>query len=122
MQQRWRVLASFKRSPVLHRHYQLSGLSYTEGVRFLAEHTNGWWLIDFIVLFQPAILRAYRPYLQVWELCVQRDGAGTLECLPDAREVGFRQRFDCSDSLLDYVKLYVQERVILLPSEHRIAP
>jgi hypothetical protein len=112
-----RTLATFKKSPVLHRHYQLSGMSYTEGVRLLAERTNGWWLIDFIVLFQPAIQRAYRPYLQVWQFSKDRNGTGTLVGLPDCHDVGFRQRFDCEDFPLDYVKLYVQDRLVLLPSE-----
>jgi len=101
----------------LHRHW-LPRFHYTEGVRFLAEHTRCYWLIDLIAILQ---LRAWKDawlrQFQLWELFV-KDGRGILACSRDSDDVAFRQTIETTDFPIAYVHLYVEGGVLMLPSEH----
>ncbi len=91
---------------------------YTDGVKFLAESAGAFWLIDAIALAQPRAL--HDPWLrefQLWELFV-RDHTAILICSRDSDDEAFRQEIEFTDFPMEYVKLYVEGGVVLLPSEH----
>jgi len=93
-------------------------LVYTDGVAFLAERARLAWLIHLIAFWQPHALKdAWLREIQFWELRIE-DSKGTLTCLRDADDIAFRQRLPKCDSALDYVRVYVQNGVLMLPSEH----
>jgi hypothetical protein len=100
-------------------HVHPSGMRYTDGVKFLADTAGAYWLLDVIASWQPKALRdsSLREF-QLWELQVKDDGTATAVCSRDTDDVAFRQPIPFTDFPLDYVKLYVEGGVILLPSEH----
>lgn len=110
-------LNQFTAPAVLHRHW-LPRFHYTEGVHFLAERTRCYWLIDLIAILQ---LRAWKDawlrQFQLWELFVS-DGRGVLVCSRDSNDVAFRKRIETTDFPIPYVHFYVDDGVLMLPSEH----
>ena len=94
-------------------------LRYTDGIKFLADSAKAYWLIDVIASWQPRALRD--PALcefQLWELFVQKDHSANIVCSRDSEDPVFRQRIRWTDCPLDYVKLYVEQGVLMLPTEH----
>jgi hypothetical protein len=94
-------------------------LIYTEGVRFLAQNGRLYWLIDIIASWQLHALKD--PALaefQLWELRIANDRTAAVICLRDCDDEAFRQELPFADSALDYVKLYVEDGMLMLPSEH----
>ena len=99
------------------RHW--SGMRFTDGVQFLAESAQAYWLIDVVASWQPEALRdSSLQEFQLWELFVKPDRTATIVCSRDSEDEAFRQEIEHTDFPLDYVKLYVQGGVALLPSEH----
>ena len=96
-----------------------SGMRFTDGVHFLAETAGAYWLLDLIASWQPKVLRD--PWLQefqLWELFVRDDKSATLVCSRDSEDKAFQQEIEFTDFPLEYVKLYVERGVVLLPAEH----
>ncbi len=92
---------------------------YTDGVKFLAETAGAYWLIDAIALAQPRARQDPRLCeFQLWELFVRDDRRATLVCSRDSDDGAFRQEIEFTDFPMEYVKLYVESDVVLLPSEH----
>jgi hypothetical protein len=92
---------------------------YTDGVRYLANAASAFWLLDAIALAQPRALRD--PWLrefQLWELFTRTDHSATLVCSRDTDSEAFRREIAFTDFPIDYVRLYVEGNVLLLPSEH----
>jgi hypothetical protein len=110
-------LNRFTGSTELYPHW-LKGLRYTEGVRFLAERTRCYWLIDLIAILQMRALKdAWLREFQLWELVV-KDRRGVLTCSRDSEDVAFREVIEATDFPITYVHLYVEGGVLMLPSEH----
>jgi len=110
-------LRQFTGSTEFYRHFT-NAIVYTEGVKFLAERARVYWLIDLIASMQPRALRdrALREF-QLWELCIN-EGRAVLVCLRDSEDEAFRLPLRYADSALDYIRLYLQDGVLMLPSEH----
>ncbi len=111
------MLRSFTGTIEYHRHW--SGMRYTDGVEFLVERAKAYWLLDLIASWQLKAL--HDPWLsefQLWELFVRPDRTATAVCSRDSEDVAFRQEIKWTDFPLEYVKLYVEGSVVLLPSEH----
>jgi hypothetical protein len=114
-------LARFRRSEESYVHPS-QALVYTAGVKFLAERCGLFWLIDVIAAWQGRALRD--PDLAIFQLWELRP-IGTrraLVCLRDSESVAFALPVGNRDSALDYVSLYVQFGVLMLPSEKSKAP
>jgi hypothetical protein len=105
----------------IYRHWL--GVQYTEGVQYLAEKANAFWLIDAIASYQPSprVRKSERlQEFQFWELKVNlAEHTSVLTCREDSDEKPvITQRIEYTDFPLASIKLYVEDRVILLPSEH----
>ncbi len=97
------------------------GLLYTEGVRYLAEHAECYWLIDVIDSHQPDLRKdADLVDFQVWELIVNpEDRTSVVTCRADSgRPPAGTQKIPWSDFPLPTITLWVENGVLLLPSEH----
>jgi len=109
-------LARFRRSEEFYPHPS-QALVYTAGVKFLAERCRLVWLIDLIAAWQWQALRD--PDLtnfQLWAL--GRDGVKPVViCLKDSENVAFCLPVPKHDSGLEYVSLYVEMGVLMLPSK-----
>jgi hypothetical protein len=126
------ALAHFTGSTRVYRHC-LRFLHYTEGVDYLAEQAQAFWLIDAIASYQPQLKKD--PMLaefQVWLLlrpgqedipwiAVEGNGA-VLTCWPDTptedAPPAVRQDIPLSDFPLTDIRLYVSNGTLYLPSEH----
>jgi hypothetical protein len=91
----------------------------TDGVKFLADTTNCYWFLDVIASYQKEALKdPWLREIQFWELRVSYDRSATVVCRRDLDDVALEQRIAMTDFPFQYVKLYVENGVILLPSEH----
>lgn len=92
----------------------------TDGVKYLADEAEAYWLLDAIVSYQnDRRVKSNRMLreIQFWELKV-KDGRGELTCVEDSgRPPVIRQEVAWTDFPLESVKLYLENGVLMLPSE-----
>jgi hypothetical protein len=111
----------------------LLGLRYTDGVQYLAEKAECYWLIDVIASHQTKKLLADRMLsdFQVWFLVVgdshefikpKPNYKAVITCWKDTPDVGIkptvRQDIECANFPLSELKLYLCNGVLMLPSEY----
>lgn len=108
------------------------GLHYTEGVKYLAENAQAYWLIDAIASHQPRARRIHSlTEFQLWFLHVGKEhkfikprspNAAVLTCWEDSPTAETKpaiiQQIPFTNFPLPEIKLFLQERVLLLPSEN----
>jgi hypothetical protein len=112
-------LQQFTGSETLYKHWL--GLHFTEGVKYLADQAECYWLLDAIASHQPDL----KPdpdlkHFQVWLLQVDCH-RGLLTCWSDSPGQGnpsVYQGIEFTDFPLPEIKLYLSEGVLLLPSEY----
>ena len=94
------------------------GIIFTDGVKYLAEKAGAYWLIDAIASWQ--IEEKVRTYpFQLWELKVNENQTATLTMREDTGEPEIvRQEIPFTDFPLEYQKLYLVDKVLMLPSEY----
>lgn len=112
-------LARFQGTANYYRHW-LNQFKYTDGVKYLAEAAEAHWLIDAIASYQrdervtgDEMLQEF----QLWQLSVC-DGRGTLTLLRDTDDPVLSQEIEYTDFPLASVNLYLNEKVLMLPSEY----
>jgi hypothetical protein len=92
-------------------------LVYTEGVQYLAEKANAYWLIDLVVSWCPHPNLRNEEFV-VWKLIVKPDRTATAIANDgNGRELA-RQDISLTDFPLDKVSLYLTDNTLLLPSEY----
>ncbi|MEG3907832.1 hypothetical protein QT979_05990 [Microcoleus sp. w2-18bC1] len=108
------------------------GIHYTDGVKYLAENAECYWLIDAIGSHQPRANRIHRlTEFQLWFLHVgnahefikpKGDNDAVLTCWEDTptkeTQPVIIQQIPFTDFPLKEIKLFLQEKVLLLPSEN----
>lgn len=116
------------------RHVMIRNVLYTEGVQYLAEHAQAYWLLDKIAIMQmEPHIRAEE--FQVWKLSLgiivrpdalmDTDNTATLTCTDGGKSENggvsrllHSEHISFTDFPLDEIELWVEGNVILLPSEH----
>lgn len=103
-------------------YYQHSlGIQYTDGVQYLAENGQAYWLIDAIAAWQFDRRVKRDPMLQeiqFWKLTVNEDRSALLVCERDEGDVAVSQSIPFTDFPLKRITLYFQNGVLMLPSEY----
>ncbi|MEG4392904.1 DUF6876 family protein [Microcoleus sp. BROC3] len=108
------------------------GLQYTDGVKYLADNAQAYWLIDAIASHQPRARRKESlTQFQLWFLHVgnahefikpKGDNDAVLTCWEDTptkeTQPAISQQIPMTDFPLKEIKLFLQEKVLLLPSEN----
>ena len=87
----------------------------TDGVLALAEATGCFWFIDIIGIYQGN--KKLDPHFQVWELKVLSDARAIVRGYNDKNLV-IQQEIPYTNFPLDELKLYLIDKVILLPAEY----
>jgi hypothetical protein len=90
-------------------------------VKYLAEEAEAFWLIDAIASWQVSPKVKRDPMLQeiqFWKLRVNPDNSAVLTCERDTDDVALTQAIEFTDFPLESVKLYLSNRVLMLPSEY----
>lgn len=92
------------------------GFNYTDGVKYLAEIGQAFWLLDAIGSYQRKFKsRAF----QVWELQVKEDRKGVLTMKEDTGTPELvRQEVPYTDFPLESIKIWLIDGVAILPSEY----
>jgi hypothetical protein len=108
----------------LHRRGPMSGVVYTDGVKYLADEADANWLIDEIALAQRRP-KVSGEHFQAWKLKVEPSQQALLVCRrpapPDedgGDDVVYKKRIDFTDFPLDEVSLYCVEGTLMLPNEY----
>ncbi|MEG3935734.1 MULTISPECIES: DUF6876 family protein [unclassified Microcoleus] len=115
------------------------GIQYTDGVKYLADNAQAYWLIDAIASHQPRARRIHSlTEFQLWFLHVGnahefikprslRGGTpspndAVLTCWEDSPTAETKpaiiQQIPMTDFPLTDIKLFLQDKVLLLPSEN----
>jgi hypothetical protein len=110
-------LKQFSGSCILHKHWL--NIRYTEGIKHLAETAQSFWLIDAIASHQTKELLSnpYLAELQIWRLIVE-EKSGVLICEWDTDKEVLRQEIPYTDFPLTTIKLYLCQKVLMLPNEY----
>lgn len=103
-----------------HYRHLLNQFVYTDGVKYLAEHGQAYWLLDAIASHQPTLLKDPKLQgFQSWTLTVNLNNKiAKLVCERDTKDVVLSQDIPYTDFPLAEVKLYLIKKVLLLPSEY----
>lgn len=115
-------LAMFIGTEQWHPHW-LRRFTYTDGVKFLAENTDCFWLLDIIASYQPE--KKFRDEeFQVWRLVRFADDPHKATVFADDgndNTLG-TQILEYTDFPLSEIKLYLAgvgtQKVLMLPSEY----
>jgi hypothetical protein len=110
-------LSSFTGSELWYQHGLVPSITYTDGVRYMAETGEAYWLIDEIALAQRYEKKVKAEEFQVWTLTVTEHTA-TLTCDDGNNNIVFAKHIQYTDFPLPEIKLYCTDNVILLPSEY----
>ena len=123
-------LAQFTGSTCWFRHSFARSVIYTEGIRFVAEQGQAYWLIDAIASHllsrefrQAAALDERIGLMHFWKLAVRSDHAATLTAVADSGEQPFlQQEIASTDFPLPALDVWVQNHgdgyTLMLPSEY----
>jgi hypothetical protein len=84
---------------------------FTDGVKYLADTAEAYWLIDAIASYQSDARLTKHPmlkYMQFWKLEV-KDGKGILTCVADTgRKPAITQEIEFTDFPLPGVEVWVE--------------
>ena len=113
-------LSGFYGTEGFHKLCILSDLLATDGVAYLCEKASCYWLFDAIASYQKACRKdAMLKDMQFWTLKVNlKKQSAVLICERDKGDVAFRQKIEYTDFPLSEIKFYVQNKVVMLPSEY----
>ena len=107
-------LAHFTGTEQYFRHWLK--FNFTDGVKYLADEANCYWLLDAIGSYQYKLKKV--PF-QVWILKVNPDNSAVLEMKEDTDQpILVKQEIPYTDFPLTEIKLYYIDGVLLLPSEY----
>ena len=110
-------LSQFRGTRQWYKHWA-QRLVYTDGVKYLAEQAGAFWLIDAIASYQ-MYKQVWETGFQLWELKKNEDESAVLTMREDSgKPERVRQNIKYTDFPLDYIKLYVVNGGLMLPSEY----
>lgn len=94
------------------------GGPYTDGVKYIAESCEAFWLLDAIYSAQ-TLRRVKRQEFQHWVL--KREGGGnkaSLTCDNGNSNVVYRQLIEYTDFPLESIEFYLTDSVLMLKTEY----
>lgn len=94
---------------------------YTEGIQWLAENADCYWLLTEVFLAQAQETIRQEPF-QVWQLTVDDNGQGQLTCEEGNGKRVFTKSIPYTDFPLEEISFWLEYDgempVLLLPREH----
>lgn len=106
-----------------HYRHWLKRLTYSEGVKFVADTAGAYWLIDAIVSHQTARVIRECDGFQVWTLRKNKTGNGARLICTDGGKDGeparqiVCQRIEYTDFPLSEIGFYVENGILFLQAE-----
>ncbi len=112
-------LANFYGTEVWYRHPAFKNYLYTEGVQYVAEHGEAYWLLDKIFACHACIAKLSNENFCSWELKKNAEGQGArLVCTDGNYNELYSESILYTDFPLPSIKFYCVNNVLLLPSEY----
>lgn len=116
-----RALKEFRGTSRYHKHLfpGKPAILITDGCNYIREVCQAYWLFDAILIYQQdPVLRNIN--FQIWELQQdKKDLSWSLSCKADGNLPELiHQRIEFSDFPLERIKIWVIDRIALLPSEY----
>jgi hypothetical protein len=113
-------LSQFHGTAEYHKHLfpGKSPLLLTDGCKYVRDACNAYWLFDAILNYQcDKVLKGVN--FQIWELKhLKIDLSWVLTCREDSnKKTIIRQAIEFSDFPLDYIRIWLIDKIALLPSE-----
>lgn len=100
-----------------YRHGLLKNFRYTDGIKYLADETGSYWLVDVVASYQ--LKHRNKPF-QLWKIKVNKDDNSAVVTAKE--DIGLRpfvrQKIRYTDFPLEEFEFYVADGVILLKSEY----
>ncbi|MEO5350533.1 MAG: hypothetical protein H7836_12935 [Magnetococcus sp. YQC-3] len=94
---------------------KLSRIYYTEGINYLAEQEEAYWLINLIGSYQEEIKETF----QIWNVRLCENGGAVITCRTDSNKPNIvTQCIEYTDFKLDNFEVYCINNVILLKTEY----
>ena len=90
---------------------------YTEGVKYLAQEANCYWLLDYIFSNQHSKTLQQTPF-QVWSLKVAKDNTATITVEDGNKNQVKSFKLEFTDFPLEQIDLWFIEGTLILPSEY----
>ncbi|MBW4431048.1 MAG: hypothetical protein KME28_04745 [Pelatocladus maniniholoensis HA4357-MV3] len=111
------ALKQFIGSGIIYQHWL--GIGFTEGVKYLADAAEAYWLIDSIASHQTKrfLSNTKLQNFQIWLLSV-KEKSGTLICEWDTGKEVLRQEIEYTDFPINSIKVYLISKVLMLPTEY----
>jgi len=99
-----------------YRHF--TGITYTDGIKYLADKTGSHWLIDLVASYQCKKKYREQPF-QVWILTVnKKDNTAVVRAEDGNGNVIGTQKISYTDFPLPEIKLFFTDNVLMLTSEY----
>lgn len=111
-------LAKFVGTENRYRHALNRKVLYTDGVRYVANRAEAFWLIDEIALIQLFDKRVATEEFQVWKLRINANRTAQLDCEDGNNNVVYTKPIPSTDFPGEGITLWFTDNTILLPSEY----
>ena len=92
-------------------------IHYTDGIKYLAEKADCYWLIDLIESYQ-FLHRYLKEVFQVYELKVNDDKSAIITITDGNNHILDTQEIEFTDFPLPEIKVWVVDKILLLPNEY----
>ena len=109
-------LVQFTGTENWYAHSLVPSIFYTDGIKYMAEKGEAYWLIDEIA-FSQKIKAVAAEEFQCWLLLVSADHSALLVCSDREDNVVFKKSIPYTDFPLSDISIYYTNNVIFLPSE-----
>jgi len=93
------------------------GIMITDGVKYLADSAESWWLIDIVASYQ-FDEKIKQEEFQVFKLSVKPDKTALVEISDGNKNVLATQDIDYTDFPLTEVELWCIQKICILPNEY----
>jgi hypothetical protein len=100
-----------------YRHALNRKITYTDGVKYLADSAGAYWLVDEVAIHNMCTPKVRAQEFQVWKLTVDGSKA-RLVCEDGDGGKVFSKRIEFTDFPMAEVTLWCTGGVIMLPSEY----
>jgi hypothetical protein len=95
----------------------LMGIRFTDGVKYLAESAECFWLLDIIASYQVHDIVKKEPF-QVYKLTVNEDKSGLVEITNGDQRILETQEINYTDFPLQEISIWCIDKICILPSEY----
>ncbi len=92
-------------------------IHYTDGVKYLAENANCYWLIDIVASYQAEEKVKDEPF-QVYHLEVRSDKTAVITITDGNDNLLALQKLEFTDFPLPEIKVWCINKVLMLPGEY----